>query len=117
MPRTRSLRQPQAAITAAALLILIVPDSASAAVRKCTEIVSSPVATAATEFDAKKKALEQWRAEALKQGEGWDSWRLAADKALKCFPKDKAFECVALGSPCIVDQTPRSPPKPEGKGI
>lgn len=101
----------------AAILAVIAPVNATAAVRKCASIVSSPVTTADTEQAAKKKALELWRGEALKQGEGWDSWRLAYDKALKCFAKDNAFECVALGAPCIVDQTPRSPPKANGSGI
>ena len=107
----------QIAVAAAALVAVVPPTEARAAVRKCTSVVSSAVTTAATEQAAKKKALEQWRAEALKQGDGWDSWRLAYDKALKCFPKDNAFECVALGAPCIVDQTPRSPPKAKGSGI
>lgn len=110
-------------IVSASLVILgalLSARGASAAVRSCGPIVSSEVATASTERDAKKKALDQWRNAALKRGPGFDSWRLAASKSLKCFPKDAAkgggFECVAFGAPCIVDQTP-GPPPAKGQGI
>jgi hypothetical protein len=100
-----------------AVAVIAVASPVSAAVRKCGEIISSEVATAATEQDAKKKALDQWHDLALKLGAGFESWRLAADKSLKCFPKGSSFECVAFGRPCIVDQTPNSPPKlPDDKG-
>ena len=108
----------------AVFLIALAPSVGFAAVRSCGPIVSSDIAAAATELDAKKKALEQWRVAAQKRGPGFDSWRLAADKSLKCFPKDPAtgggFECIAFGAPCIVDQTPKSPavaPGTKGQGI
>lgn len=109
----------RAAAIAALPLALMTPD-AHAAVRICGPAITSDIATAETERDAKKKAMDQWRAEALKRGEGFDSWRLAAGKTLKCFQAKSGFECVAHGSPCIIDQTPRSPPKLPGdksKGI
>lgn len=107
--------------TRVAILIAVLTSFAAprchAAVRKCAAVVSSEIATASTELDAKKKALDQWRVKALKLGQGFDSWRLAVDKSLKCFSKGAAFECVAFGAPCIVDQTPRSPAKlPGDKG-
>ncbi|NOT69843.1 MAG: hypothetical protein HOP09_00780 [Hyphomicrobium sp.] len=95
-------------------ILALTPAMCRAAVRSCGPVVSSEIATAATELDAKKKALDQWRVEALKRGPGFDSWRLAADKSLKCFPKEQGFECVAFGAPCIVDQTPKSPATPPG---
>ena len=91
------------------------PAPTQAAVRQCHAIVSSEIATAAAEHDARKKALEQWRAKAHALGPGFDSWRLAHSKSLKCFRKDAAFECVAFGAPCIIDQTPKSPPLLPGK--
>lgn len=109
----------RAAAIAALPLALIMPD-AHAAVRICGAAITSDIATAETEREAKKKAMEQWRTAALKRGEGFDSWRLAAGKTLKCFPAKSGFECIAHGSPCIIDQTPRSPPKlpgDQGKGI
>lgn len=106
-------------VTALAFVILaLTPATSPAAIRLCGPIVSSEVATAPAERDAKKKALDQWRAAALKRGPGYDSWRLAASKTLKCFPKDVAkgggFECVAFGAPCIINQTPASPVAPPG---
>ena len=93
----------------------LVPSGAMAAVRVCQPIVSSDIAVATDELSAKKKALEQWQAKALKAGPGYDVWRLAAQKSLKCFKKDDAtFECVAFGAPCLIQQNPNR--KPVGKG-
>ena len=51
-------------------------------------------------------------------GAGFDAWRLAVEKALKCFPKDGGFECVAFGQPCIIQQNPnRRPVGKDGKGV
>lgn len=78
-----------------------------AAVRRCGAFVSSDVVRAASELEAKKGAMDQWHAKAAKLGPGLDSWRLAADKSLQCFPKDKDFECVAFGRPCTIEQAPQ----------
>jgi hypothetical protein len=103
---------------AAVAILTLAPCAASAAVRQCWPIVSSEIASAPTELDAKKKALEQWRAKAQALGPGLDSWRLAHDKSLKCFPKAPgSFECIAFGAPCVIDQTPKSPPAAKGVGI
>jgi hypothetical protein len=99
------------AAAVATLINCLAVTGAVAAVRNCGPVVSSAVAAGPTELAAKKKALEQWRTEALKRGTGFESWRLAHQKALKCFPKDGGFECVAFGQPCIIDQSPRLPPK------
>jgi hypothetical protein len=88
---------------------------AAAAVRRCHDSQSSEVVTAPNQFDAKKKALEQWRAKALAFGPGFDSWRLAHLRALTCFKKDAVFQCIAVGEPCIVDQTPATPLTPPAK--
>ena len=101
---------------AALSILALSPSGATAAVRQCWPIVSSEIASAPTERDAKKMALEQWRAKAQALGPGLDSWRLAHDKSLKCFPKDpQSFECIAFGAPCVIDQTPKS--RPPGKGV
>ena len=90
---------------------------AGAAVRICHGNVSSEIVTAPTELEAKKKAISEWQAKAAKFGAGLDVWRLAAEKALKCFPKDGVFECVAFGHPCIIEQNPnRRPVGKDGKG-
>jgi hypothetical protein len=98
-----------ATIVSAAVL-----SPAAAAVRQCGDIISSEVVRAPTELEAKKIAIDQWHTRALKLGAGVDSWRLAAEKSLKCFPKDQGFECVAFGRPCIIDQTPNTPVTPPG---
>lgn len=83
---------------------------ASAAVRECRDIISSEIAAGDTELNAKIKAIEQWQTGALKFGQGFNAWRLAYDKSLQCYPKGSAFECVAIGRPCMINQTP-------GKGL
>ena len=96
-------------------LALLFPSAATAAVRVCQPIVSSDIAIAADELAAKKKALDQWRERALKAGPGYDVWRLAAQKSLKCLKKDDGtHECVAFGAPCLIQQNPNQ--KPVGKG-
>ena len=110
----------QRCVRVAVLVVALVPDVSSAAVRSCGPIVSSDIAIASSELNAKKMALKQWRLAALKRGPGYDSWRLAASKSLKCFASGRGFECVAFGAPCIIDQTPKSPaatPSNKGQGI
>ncbi len=98
---------------------LLVPSAAMAAVRICQPVVSSDIAVAPDELAAKKIALDQWREKALKAGPGYDLWRLAAQKSLKCFKKgDATYECVAFGAPCLVQQNPKQKPAgKDGKGV
>ena len=99
------------------MLMALNTSPVQAAVRKCGAAITSDIATAQTEVEAKKKALKQWQSVAAKRGVGFDSWRLAVGKTLKCFPAQSGFECIAHGAPCIIDQTPRSSPKlPGDKG-
>lgn len=39
-----------------------------------------------------------------------DAWRLAAEKALKCYPSPKGFDCIAVGEPCTVQNNPKQVP-------
>jgi hypothetical protein len=104
----------RAVASLAAAMAVAVTGPAVAAVRQCGDIVSSEVVRAPTELEAKKIAIDQWHAKASNLGAGTDSWRLAVDRSLKCFPKDQGFECVAFGRPCIIDQTPNTPVTPPG---
>lgn len=89
-----------AALTAA-------PRPGFAAVRLCEETVSSGIAAAPTEKEARKEALADWRAKALQHGEAYASWRLSAGKLLKCLPRPgDGYECVARASPCTIEQAP-----------
>jgi hypothetical protein len=91
---------------------------ASAAIRTCQPHVSSEVISAPAELEAKKLAIAQWQKLALKYGPNYDVWRLAAEKSLKCFAKGAAFECVAFGAPCIIQQNPnQQPSRKDGKGV
>ena len=92
---------------------------ADAAVRRCGALISSDVMSARDELASKKKALDQWRERAKAQGTGLDSWRLATGRALKCFPGTAGgFDCMAVGSPCTIQQNPRQQPAgADGKGV
>ena len=106
-------------LTAVVLSIAVALPS-QAAVRKCAEVISSDIMFAATELEAKKKAMEQWHAKVAKLGIGFGAWRISDGRQLKCFPKPGGFECVAFASPCMVDQTPKTPitqPGDKGQGI
>jgi len=107
-----------AAIAVAAALVAV--SDASAAVRRCGAVLSSDVVTAADELSAKKQALDQWSLKAKRLGSGFDAWRLAIDKALKCFParSGKGFDCMAVGAPCTIQQNPNQEPVgKDGKGL
>lgn len=100
-------------LTFAAAGAALAPYASDAAVRTCAQRLQSEVVTAPTELEGKKLALEQWRAQAAKLGPGYDGWHVAAEKALKCFPKDGGFECMAVGTPCVIQQNPNQ--RPAGK--
>jgi putative component of membrane protein insertase Oxa1/YidC/SpoIIIJ protein YidD len=81
--------------------------NAVAAVRLCEPAVSSGLVTAPTELEAKKNALDAWKAKAAQHGEPYASWRLAADRMLECLPhKNGGFECLATGAPCTIEHAP-----------
>lgn len=110
MPAAR----PCAVFIAAAAFLLDAPARpADAAVRTCHPSLQSDVFTAATELEAKKLALEQWRQRAARLGPGYDGWHIAVEKVLKCFPKGAAFECIAVAQPCVIQQNPNQ--RPAGK--
>jgi hypothetical protein len=89
----------------------------AAAVRVCGNVISSAIATGKDEMEAKKKALDDWRAKTAVYGADLDLWRLAANKALQCYQKNGLYECVALGAPCTIQNNPRQRPSgPDRKG-
>jgi hypothetical protein len=105
-------------VAAAALLLLLcgAERPAHAAVRVCVAPQTSGIVAAATEAEAKRKALAAWSLKAKAFGEGYAAWTLAANRALKCAPAQAGkggFVCFALGSPCTIRQAP--PARPFGK--
>jgi putative component of membrane protein insertase Oxa1/YidC/SpoIIIJ protein YidD len=108
-PRSLALRLARA-LSAAALFAataLPIDGEVAAAVRLCKPVASSGLVTAPTEIEAKKAALDAWKAKALAHGEPYASWRLAVDKLLECLPhKNGGYECLAKGAPCTIEQAP-----------
>ena len=102
----------------AILVVAILTPPAAAAVRQCGPVVSSEVVTSANEQEARKGAVDQWRAKAAKLGPDFDNWILAATKNLKCFPKPGGtFECIAFGAPCVIEQNPNRRTRRDQKGV
>lgn len=110
-PRAMIRYLPLALVPAAALVVWGV--EAEAAVRVCMAPVNSGVATGPTENEAKRKAIEAWVALVKPLGPKFTGWGVAAAKTLKCVKgKSGQFECVALATPCTIEQ---APPKPKPK--
>ena len=89
---------------------------ARAAVRVCKPVVVSQIATAATEKEARKAALDGWKAGALQNGAGYDSWRIAVNKRLRCARVGQSYQCLAAASPCLIEQVAPPPPAPPARG-
>lgn len=82
-------------------------NDATAAVRICEATVSSGLVTGSNEMTARAAALGIWKTKALTHGEPYGSWRIAADKILKCLRRqDGNFECIASARPCTIEQAP-----------
>jgi hypothetical protein len=98
---------------------VVAAGESTAAVRTCQPAVSSVLSSAATEPLAKKGALDSWVAKAKVYGVGYTSWRLAVNKTLKCVKASSGkFDCIALGTPCTIQQAPGKPKKaPTGKPL
>jgi hypothetical protein len=93
--------------------------AAAAAVRVCKAPVASGLAREPSEPAAKKRAIEDWTRRAKAAGASNPAWRTAANKLLKCSPNGTtAFECVAYGAPCAIQQNPpRRAPRGKGPSI
>lgn len=89
------------------MLFAVLPGSSHAAVRLCEASVSSGPVTGTDERAARAAALALWKSKALEHGEPYGSWRIAADKLLKCLPRDGGgYECLASARPCTIEQAP-----------
>lgn len=103
-------------LTAVACLPAVAVATTSAAVLVCGGVVSSPIIDDKKEINAKRTALAAWQQKARVLGTGYDSWRLARTKALKCYPSSKGSQCVAIGRPCRIRQVPpKTAPAPGSK--
>lgn len=111
-----------AAALAGVPLLLTASSPAQAAVRQCKAPVAASGVHPSSELEAKKAAVDQWIAAARLHGEGFMSWRLAHQRSLTCSAAAGGILCQAVGSPCIISQTPDkptprapAPPLPPGK--
>jgi hypothetical protein len=92
----------------AALLVVGSTSAVGAAVRKCDVPIVVPAIEAPSELAAKKKALDQWLAEARKIGPGYTRWQIANNRKLECTKTTTgAHRCQATGAPCTIEQAPR----------
>ncbi len=94
-----------------------VAGAAQAAVKVCQAPQSSGIIVAPTEAEAKRKAIEAWTLKVrVAGGARFAGWPVAVSKTLKCAPmKDSRVACIAIGTPCVVQQAPpkndkRKPP-------
>jgi len=103
-------RRPFFSVAAAALAWLAsagVSNPAKAAVKVCMAPVSSGLATGATENEAKRRAIEAWVARVKPLGPKFTGWGVAGSRTLKCVKgKGGQYECVALATPCTIEQAP-----------
>ncbi len=93
--------------------------SAHAAVRVCLPAVVSHQSSEESEFEAKKRALDDWKRKAVAAGLPYPSWRIANNKDLDCRESESgAFECLAAAQPCTLRQVPPGVRRPQnGTGI
>ncbi|WP_295555555.1 hypothetical protein [uncultured Hyphomicrobium sp.] len=98
---------PRNAAAATIVLLTACPGATRAAVRICEDPVSSGPVVGSNEETARAAALAVWKSKALEHGEPYASWRIAADKLLKCLPRDGGgVECLATARPCTIEQAP-----------
>lgn len=99
----------------AALIVAAVVGTggaAQAAVRVCQPAIAVGPFEAASENEAKRRALEAWTREAAKHGRDFSGWNVAVNKELKCLPGETGtFRCAARGEPCRIQQQPNKRPR------
>lgn len=112
------IRRASAAAYVAAAVLAWPPAGASAAVRVCQAPVSSGIASDQVETRARAKAIASWTEKARMAGQRAPSWRIAAQKVLRCARIAKGqYDCVALAQPCSISpKAPSRPAPPGGQG-
>lgn len=80
------------------------PFPVEAAVRQCTQRISSELTRATTEREAHRQAIASWTARAKAAGIAHPAWRIASQKLMKCLPAAAGFECIAIAAPCTIRQ-------------
>lgn len=89
---------------------------ADAAVRTCQPPRASGVVTGVTESEGKRRAIEAWMEKVKPLGPRYMGWGTATQRMLKCVRgKGGLFECVAVATPCTIEQAPGRPGQPPGR--
>lgn len=79
---------------------------AGAAMRNCVRFVVGQ-ATASTELEAKKQAMDDWKKSAVAAGISHPDWRIAASKSFECETEaDGQKTCTASADACTITQVP-----------
>lgn len=94
-------------VVAGALLVgATIP--APGAMRSCMRNVVGQ-ATAKSELEAKKQAMDDWKKSAIEAGLEHPAWRIAGNKSFTCETEaDGQVTCTASGEPCTIVQVPPS---------
>lgn len=93
---------------------------AEAAVRTCQPPRSSGLVTGTTENEGKRRAIEGWMLKVKPLGPRYMGWGTATQKMLKCVRgKGGNFECIAVATPCTIEQNPGAPGQrqPPGRSV
>lgn len=100
-----------ATLALAAVLLMATMDAAEAAVRYCAARIEAVADDRSSQADARRQALEQWRAQARNYGEGFTRWELASNRSLVCTRSSEGFRCRAGAAPCSITQNPGRVPE------
>jgi hypothetical protein len=77
-----------------------------AALRYCTTAVTG-TGTAESELEARKEAMDDWKAKSITAGIEHPAWRIALAKSIGCeSAADGGYVCNAVAAPCTISQVP-----------
>jgi hypothetical protein len=87
------------AVALAVVIVAFPLASAEASGRLCLGMIVTSAA-GESEQQAKRSALEAWRAKATELGREFEAWRLSIDRSLDCVAAQSGYVCRAGARPC-----------------
>ena len=98
------------AILAAGAVMLLAIDPARGAVRACQPVINATGEDAASQVEARRKAMAGWLSQARKYGVAYTRWQLADKRRTFCAKSAAGgHACAVSGAPCMVSQVPGAP--------